>query len=140
MKLRDLTQDDWENIGKYVKYIKNGLGLGNWTIYIANKPCDKEYQASIAPVYGRKVATLFLCRNWPTLDMVEQKQTLIHEMLHLLFWDMQSAVDRLAGVLDESTFHVTWETYLEALEYTVDGLADILCRQFDDPPIIYQPE
>lgn len=140
MKLRDLSQDDWNGIGKYVAYIKDGLGLQNWAVHISGKPCEKEYEASIAPVYGRKHATLFLSRNWPTFSLHDQKHTIIHEMLHLHFFDLQSTVERLSDVLSEDTFHITWEAHTEALEYAVDHLSDVLCKQFKDPPLIYQPE
>ena len=140
MKLRDLTTEDWDGIRDYVSYVRDGLGLRHWTIHISQTPAEKKAQASIAPVYGRKHATLYLSRHWPTTDRTEQKHTIIHEMLHLLFFDTQAAVHRMQDVMPEDLFYVMWESHTEALEFAVDHLADILITRFEDPPVIYQQE
>lgn len=140
MKLRDLTPDDWDGIRQYVIYVRNALGLSQWTIHISHKPASKEAQASISPIYGRKHAILFLSRHWPTTDRAEQRHTIIHEMLHLLFFDMQAVLHRMQDVMDEDLFFVMWEAHAEALEFTVDHLADILSAHFDEPPIIHEQE
>lgn len=140
MKLRDLTPDDWDGIAQYVTYVRDGLGLHQWTIHISQHPCEKNAQASIAPVYGRRHATLFLSRRWPTTDRTEQKHTIIHEMLHLLFFDVQSVVHRVGEVISEELFYTLWDGHTEALEFAVDHLADVLLNRFDDPPVIYQDD
>lgn len=140
MKLRDLTTEDWDGIGQYVSYIRDGLGLHQWTVHVSHKPASKDAQASISPVYGRKHAILSLARGWPDVDRKEQKHTIIHEMLHLLFFDTQSTLHRMQEVISEDLFYLLWESHTEALEFAIDHLADVLTHRFDDPPVIYQQE
>ena len=136
MKLRDLTPDDWDGIAQYLAYLCRELRLTHWTIHLSQHPTKKRHAGSIAPVYGRKHATLFLSRFWPRYDAYEQKHTLIHELLHLYFFDTQSAVGRLEQTLDPCAFHLVWESHTEALEFAVDALADVLAARLDDPPAL----
>lgn len=139
MQFEDMSPSDWQGIADYMLLVRNHLGLHAWHLYIANKPCAKKYQASIAPTYGRKYATIYFSRNWPDVDVVEQKQTIVHELLHLLFIDVQSAVDRVSKLVDRKTFSVIWDNHTEALEYAIDALSELIAAQLPDPPAIGIP-
>ena len=136
MRLDNLTPTDWDNIGAYVAELRDKLGLHVWSIYIEHKPCSKRYQASIRPVYGRTHACVRLCRTWPELSREEQRHTLIHELLHLQFVPLQSAIRHIEPIVGDDVFYILNETHTEGLEYAIDAIAFTLTGLFDLPPEI----
>lgn len=140
MKLSDLTPNDWTNFGSYVSYVRDKLGLHTWSIHIEHRPCSKNHQASIAPVYGRTHAILRLCRAWPELDAKEQRHTVIHELLHLYFVPLQSTIGHLEPIVCEDVWHMLNEAHTERLEYAIDALAYILTEQFELPPRVSEDD
>ena len=140
MRLSDLTPDDWSALGEYVAYVRDKLGLHTWSIHIEHKACNKNHQASIAPVYGRTHAVIRLSRYWPTLSASEQKHTIIHELLHLQFVGVQSAVEHLDGVISDDMVHLLEASHTESLEYAIDAIAYVLTELFKDPPPLVESE
>lgn len=136
MKLKHLSKEDWQNLAEYIGEIKAGLELYNWSINLQHAPCSKKHAGTISPIYGRYYATLNLSRYWPKYSAYEQKHTIIHELLHLYFFDTQSAIGRLENIAPEDVYGLIWSEHTERLEYAIDMLASTLCKQFPDPPPI----
>lgn len=86
-------------------------------------PCDSQYQASIAPVYGRYHASLSLCWNWGTLTPEIQRETIVHELLHLRLLPVDSAFDHIKQALSKRHRAAAESAHIQSIEFAVDGIA-----------------
>jgi hypothetical protein len=108
-----------------VDRLKTVLRLADWTVEVQDDPADDDVVASINPVYGRKLATLYLCADWDERPEGEQRHTLVHELIHCHFAVPGDMVRLdLLRHLGQATYEVFWAAFRREVEFAVDGLAD----------------
>jgi hypothetical protein len=109
----------------YIRRIADLMMLKDWRIEISEEhPADGAH-ASCEPVQGRKFATLRLSSGFVEGTQHEQRQTVVHELIHCHFGHAW----RLLEVND----HMTTGAKM-ALEYGIDGLADAIAPLLPLPP------
>lgn len=125
------SDDEFDAIQIYINDIRDFVGLGGWDVYIATKVATADAFASIHPVYGRHVAALAVCKDWWSLSPTVQRNTIVHELLHVVH-NRATEVIRTAPASNWQ-----WRTFEREIELMVDHLAGVL-DQF--APMPHTPE
>ncbi len=112
----------------YVAYLCELLEIREWRITLANDPPDNlDAAAEIKCTYGRKVASIKLCREFFSLAPDEQRHVIIHELIHVLTDGLdnviENGVDTLIGKPAFTVLHEAWNVQLE---YLTDHLAYVV--------------
>lgn len=134
------TEDQLRMLLEYVIVLGERLGVSEWDIRIKldGGPDDPDSLAQIAPIYGRKVASLRL-----RPDLLERYaghevvNTLTHELLHLVTNSVAQVIrtDLTAfGGLAQREYDGLWHYYAREVELLVDHLASILAPTMPKPP------
>lgn len=121
------TPDEADAIQLYIDQLKHLLGLGQWDIFLSLASASDTTNASVHPVYGRRVVPISVNRNWWTYTPETQRNTIVHELLHIVH-NAQTEVIRTAP-----TSVWQWRTFERETELMVDHLAGILDRHLPLP-------
>ena len=116
----------------YIREVADQMQLRDWQIFVSNKRAGEGRRARVFFPGGRKVATIWLSKNFLRSAPEEQRQTVCHELCHLHFAPMHTP---------------TWEAlpeaarpfYVNALELGVDALAEVLAPFLPLPPVQGEP-
>jgi hypothetical protein len=119
-----VTAAEQETLGKYVRLIADRIGLRDWSLEVRPEPPNEvSALATCEPVFGRKLAVLRVCDRFRSLTAAEQREIVVHELLHCHLAAAADAVRLdLPHVVPDHTFQVFWSSYERAVEYAVDGL------------------
>lgn len=117
----------------YAKAIRDWFCLQSWTLHVQDcKPEDRhdpgleangEVVASIEPMETRHVATLRLYPAYWKSDPSGQRHAMTHEMVHVLFAELRSAVNSFEHACDELSWRHLFRAYRMAEERTIDDVA-----------------
>lgn len=132
---RDMPQEDWDALGIWLREAANTLGLRDWFFVVNHSPPDNEAAlASVQTIKGRRFATVRVCVDFRELTDWEQRNALVHELLHCHTGAIHHLLfEILPGQLGGQAAHAVMEAVHHAEELAVDGLATALCDGF--PPI-----
>lgn len=123
-----MTDPRRRRFGSYLRDLADRLGLRDWTVRVLDgAPDTPDAVATVDCPSGRKIAAVNLSDGFLDLSPAEQRQTLTHELVHCHFWP---AYDLAHQYLSEDAF----AAFRQALEYGVDGLADVLAPHLPVPP------
>lgn len=127
----------------YVALMASQLGLRDWEVLIEWEPME-DCCAAVAPVYGQKRATLHFGPNFlnaegapgPAAVATWQRQTIVHELIHLHLYPLTEGVSRTnAALLSEEAATVAGLALGQSCEYATDGLADAVAGFFPLPDL-----
>ena len=115
---------------RYVRTVQNALGIGNYTIHLVAEDPPDGATASIAPNYRRSVAHLRLDPEIDDRTPQEQRQTIVHEVLHLVTADVAELIldGPLVDLIGKPAHHAFVQSWLLAYESSHDWLATILAE------------
>lgn len=126
-----MTDRQWKSLGRYVRNVGNMLGLRDWTFLIDHQPETGEALASITPTYGRKLASIQFCANWPNLEPETQRHAVVHELIHVHLAGARGYVyHALPSLLGEAAWSAFESAYRQQDELAVDGIADSIAAGF----------
>lgn len=117
---------------KWAGAVANDLGLGEFEIKAhaaaaGSTLTDEDAIASVSCVYGRKIANISFAETFFLADPEEQRHVLLHELLHVRFWDshalMESTLPEVMGVPAYKAFFAGL-TLVD--EHAIDALAKAL--------------
>lgn len=121
-----MTEEQRSVILDYLAYLIEKLRLRDWTIRLSHDhPDNDECNAMIDPVVGRKLATIYLCKDFCSLSEQVQTHSLCHELIHLHHISATDIIRLdLPQQLSQAYYDLLWGTFKRQIEYCVDGLAD----------------
>lgn len=108
---------------EYTRQIAVAMGLGGWHIEQSADPASEGCLAEIEPTYGQRHAKLSLCAEWDTLPPEEQRDTIVHELVHVHLASLTQLAYDLVQELDPSAVKVAQAALNLAEEYVVDAMA-----------------
>lgn len=108
---------------EYTRQIAVSMGLGGWTIEQSADPASDGCFAEIEPTYGQRHAKLALCPNWDDLPPEEQRDTIVHELLHVHLASLTQLAFDIVQELDPAAAKVAQAALNLAEEYVVDAMA-----------------
>lgn len=124
-----MRKRDRKALGRYVRWMANELELRDWTIVVSDEPCEDEFVAQQVCVRGERQQTITFRHDFRDLDPEEQRETVIHELLHAhheICWRMVQT--DLSEPLGKIGYYVFCDAYRRAMEYQIDATAKALAR------------
>lgn len=115
-------EPDWNAVERYIWRLQSILRLQGWQLYLIHAPCDSKFEATIQTSYGRIEANIALCSSWNTRTPEQQRHTLVHELLHLIFRPIENALRHSTDFFDEQAKHILNEIYVERTEYAIEAI------------------
>jgi len=94
-----MSKKKFHRIGKYVRRRADDLNLRDWTIHLLHEPLasDCEHAAEITVTYGRAHASISLARHFLTYEPAVQRETLVHELIHIHLDPIEARFRRRGG-------------------------------------------
>jgi hypothetical protein len=108
---------------EYTRQIAVSMGLGGWVIEESETPAEEGALATIEPTYGQRHAKLSLCKEWETLTPEEQRDTIVHELLHVHLAHFSQLAHDIVESLDEGAAKAARASLALAEEYAVDAMS-----------------
>lgn len=122
-----MKKRDRKELGRYVRWVADEIGLRDWTIDLLTEPCDEDCNAQTRLIYGRKRAALRVSEGFRAFDLERIRHTIVHELIHLHLAAATNQVDHDIGEhLGATAYDIFWNGWLRNLEYGIDGLAGAL--------------
>lgn len=122
-----MTDKQWRSLGKYLRRLADMMALRDWTLELSHQPDEGDTLASISTTFGRKVAVIQVCANWPNLDPEVQRHALVHELIHAHLSGARDLVYRsLPTLLGEAGWSAFESAYRQQNEHATDGVADAI--------------
>lgn len=113
-----------ETTVEYTRKIAISMGLGGWVIEETADPASEGCLAEIEATYGQRHAKLSLCKDWDSLPKEEQRNTIVHELVHVHLASLtQLSYDIVEG-LNEGALTTARAALSLAEEYVVDAIAE----------------
>lgn len=132
-----MTQRDRKTLGEYVRAVADQLWLRDWKFHLMHEPCEEGKAGNVVCVEGQREANISLARHFSELDPEEQRETIIHELVHC---HLEACWRMVQGDLDEPLgkvgYYVFCDAYRRNMELAVDALAKALAPHF---PLISWP-
>lgn len=132
-----MSKRDRAELERYVRAIADELELRDWTIAIADDPCDDETEGTADCVYGQRHLTIALHRHFRERHPFDQRETIVHELIHAhtkVCWQMVQL--DLAELIGKPAYYVFCDSFRRAMEYSIDALSKAIARHM---PVIEWP-
>jgi hypothetical protein len=104
----------------YIRRLADLLGLRDWRFRVLDEPCSEDYDAYVTMVAGQKLALVELGPLFPTESREARRYTVVHELLHCHFHEVQAVVERNVSGKVLRTEHKNF------IEHGVDAVAVVL--------------
>lgn len=122
------TKREAQAICDYAVDVIGALGLPGWRVLLMEDPCDDDCLACIVPVEGKYTAQLYVCTDWMKRDDDERRDTITHEVLHLLHFRVDHVLDDARDLMHDHEHDALHKRYRRETELMVDHLAGFLAR------------
>lgn len=122
---------DWDVLGRYVRALADDLGLRDWSLILKrDPPSDEAALASVNAIEGRKLATVRVCSEYRELTADEQRQTVVHELLHCHLAEGFHYLSKVLRPALGTAADAVLEAFRLKIEYAVDAIATESANRF----------
>lgn len=114
---------------RYITKVAKLMGVGGWVFDLDGEPSRHTSMAEV-DLDGEKRAAVFrLCHDWETLTPDQQRNSIVHELIHVLHWDLQFFVDHdVVRLLGKEAGILVTSHYDRLTEITTDALARAISK------------
>lgn len=124
-RLRD-AQTSLDSLTGYVRGIADALGLRDHTFDVRVGMLDGDMRATCVSIYGRRYHVLTVHDSFFGLPPEEQREAIVHEVLHPHFHPLTEHLTPLQEELGRGQYRVLERGFLRDLEQSVDALTTAL--------------
>jgi hypothetical protein len=112
-------------LAAYVVELLGLLGMPAWRLHWHTHDLPPEGAlASVLPTRGRYVAEIWLCADWMKRPVEERRDSITHEILHLLHRDLTDWIeDEVGPLVFEHEFKRIDKSFHRVVELMVDRIA-----------------
>ena len=125
-----VTRKEASKVGTFAAEVLRLLAMPGWTVLVMEQPAEEGTVARVQTIYGRYVVELYLCNGWMKLTSDERRDTVIHEMLHLLHLRVDHVFEDARDYMHDHEHDLLERRYRRETEYMVDHLAKFLGTAF----------
>jgi hypothetical protein len=126
---------DHAALAAYVSEAARGLQLCDWALEVVLGDAGEDACAKVDALYGQRRATITFGPQFATQSPTDQRDTVVHELLHLVLMPSWQYIDELLDAeLGVRAARVAWLAYTQHVEYAVDQLAAIIAPSVALPP------
>lgn len=108
--------------------VVSALHMPGWKILVMDDPCEDDALASISWVDGKYTAQIYLCAGWMNRSSDERRETVVHEVLHLLHFRINHVIDDARDLMHDHEHDALARRYQRETELMVDHLAKFLAE------------
>lgn len=123
-----VTKREAQAVCDFAADVMTLLHMPGWQILVMEAPADDDCIASIIPVEGKYVAQLSLARDWMKRSSDERRETVVHEVLHLLHFRVNHVIDDAGDFMHAHEHGAIRRSYWRETELMVDHLAKFLAE------------
>lgn len=135
-----MTNEEFAELGKYIRFVADRLGLRDWFFslrYEAAEERDNDQGdlnethpgagATIDPVYGKKFANVWVCRDFRDIDPERQRVWICHELIHIHL-DLIDTLTRneFRTMMGEMAYNAWRPGFVYGVEHAVNALAEVI--------------
>lgn len=133
-RLHDKQTRKW--LSPYIREMADRMGLTDWRFeFIFYPPTDDDCFAEITPDDGKQSATIRFNADFPTYDREQQRETVVHELIHCHLDLIQQQIrNDLPKLLGQPSYDAFWPSFVRGLERGVDGLTQAWAPLMPLPP------
>jgi hypothetical protein len=126
---------DHAALAAYVSEAARGLQLCDWALEVVLGDAGDDACAKVDALYGQRRATITFGPQFATQSPTDQRDTVVHELLHLVLMPSWQYIDELLDAeLGVRAARVAWLAYTQHVEYAVDQLAAVIAPGVALPP------
>jgi hypothetical protein len=123
-----VTKREAQAVCDFAADVLSALCMPSWQVLVMEEPADEDCVASISTVEGKYTAQLYLASDWMKRTDHDRRETVVHEVLHLLHFRVNHVVEDVALLLREHEAAELDRRYHRETELMVDHLAKFLSR------------
>ena len=123
-----VTNREAQAVADFAAEVLGALSMPSWQVLVMEKPAHEDAVASITPVEGKYTAQLYLCSDWMKRTDQDRRETVVHEVLHLLHFRINHVIADAADLMREHEHDALEVRYRRETELMVDHLAKFLSR------------
>ena len=121
----DLEKEEY--LVAYLELLVKSMRLSDWSIIVELSDRDKNVFATMESQPDQRRAILTITSNFLQLDAEDQKQTLIHELIHCHLFALHYLAEEAFKLYSTSNAQEVFALMLESeIEKATDALADII--------------
>lgn len=130
MSKSHVTKREAQAVADYASEVITALHMPRWRVLVMDEPGSEDAIASVDWVDGKHTARIWLCSDWMKRDDADRRETITHEVLHLLHGRITDLViDDSADLMRSTDVHNTWTRQVRReFELMVDHLAMFLAN------------
>lgn len=123
-----VTKREAQAVADFASEVLTALHMPGWQVLIMDDPADDDDVASISTVHGKYTAQVYLASDWMRRTDQDRRETVVHEMLHLLHFRIDHILDDAANYMRDHEHEALATRYRRETELMVDHLAKFLSR------------
>lgn len=140
-----LTNPEFKELGSYMRWIANEMGLRDWYLRLMHVPPeetdgkrDRRAAARIEITWGKKHADIYVCEDFKEFEPDRQRQFMVHELVHCHFDHLDALTDnQLRDHLGEIYWQAWHPAYWLMFENSIDAIAQAWAEKL---PLIDWPK
>lgn len=122
-----MTGSQWDDLGEYVRWVADQLGLRDWTFTLDRLPitaeADRDAWAMVTAIYGQRHARIQFCHDWCTLGANVRRKCVVHELLHCHVNQIHILLqNQLPSMLGDAG----WEPVNQGVRYQTEHIVDAI--------------
>jgi hypothetical protein len=134
-----MTEKEWAVLEEYVRECADMMGLTDWDIQIPRDetPDDDPNGIAVAQthcVFGQRRATITFHPTFRDKEPDEQRNAVIHELLHIHWWpgwDFVWYLTHHADLVTSAEGNRLWAVYKQHSEYSINGVSEAWACDFE---------
>lgn len=123
-----VTKREAQAVCDFAAEVLTVLHMPGWQILVMDDPADDDDIAAITTVEGKYTAQLWLAADWMKRSDDDRRETIVHEVLHLLHFRINHVVDDARSLMHDHEHDDLQRRYWRETELMVDHLAKYLSR------------
>ncbi len=136
----NLSAEEFDVLRAYVEMVAGKLHLRDWAFGIAREGAGPEHAAYVSRRFGQREATVWFSSDFRSRDPGEQRDTVVHEVMHVHLDPMMQVIRndlRESRCLTPREYDLLHATMMREVEEANDRI----CRAFAEfLPLIEWPE
>ena len=133
--IKSRNDDRTDSVAEWVALALPLLSLSHWTVRVSDDAAPDDAHADTSPHSQATTATIRLGASFWTQSAEEQRNTLAHELVHLLLCRVDQMSDALEETLGSAGWSVWRPLYENEHERAVDAIALLLAPHLPPFPV-----
>lgn len=125
--------DVYDALRDYVREVANLAGLRDYTFEVAHGPLPPGDVATCRPIEGRRYARITVCEEFFDLDTTQQREAIVHEVLHPHLHPLVERIRDLRPELGRAHYESFETSFLRDTERIVDALTSAFVEHVPYP-------